>query len=165
VQIHAVPESQPGRARRVRAAAHHSDVPVAARALPTDLRQLQLRDPFRPNDIYDLDLLGTELVVLSACATGLGRYHPGEGIFGLRRDFEIVGVRSVLVTIWDVPSSTTVLLMREFYRGLLRGNSRTAALHAAQQAVRRRFPGPAAWAPFALFGDPAAFALADTKGG
>ena len=116
-------------------------------------------------DIYDLDLLGTELVVLSACATGLGRYHPGEGIFGLRRAFEIVGVRSVLVTIWDVPSSTTVLLMREFYRGLLRGNSRTAALHAAQQAVRRRFPEPAAWAPFALFGDPAAFALADTKDG
>jgi CHAT domain-containing protein len=105
-------------------------------------------------DVYDLDLLGTELVVLGACNTGLGLYHPGEGIFGLRRVFEIAGARSVLVTIWNVPSGPTVLLMREFYRGLLRGHSRITALRAAQQAVRRRYPEPTAWAPFALFGDP-----------
>jgi len=113
-------------------------------------------------DVYDLDLLGTELVVLSACATGLGSYHPGEGIFGLRRAFEIAGARSVLVTIWDVPSGPTILLMREFYRALLRGHSRTAALRAAQQAARRRYPEPAAWAPFALFGDPAPLTLVGT---
>jgi CHAT domain-containing protein len=105
-------------------------------------------------EVYDLDLLGTELVVLGACATGLGLYHPGEGIFGLRRAFEIAGVRSALVTIWDVPSDPTVLLMREFYRALLRGNRRTAALRAAQQTVRRRYPESTAWAPFVLFGDP-----------
>lgn len=104
-------------------------------------------------DVYDLDLLSTELVVLSACATGLGKYQPGEGIFGLRRAFEIAGARSVLVSIWDVPSEPTVLLMREFYRTLLRGHSRCAALRAAQQTVRRRYPEPAAWAPFTLYGD------------
>lgn len=74
--------------------------------------------------VYDLDLLGTELMVLSACATGLGEYHPREGTFGLRRACEIAGARSVLVSIWDVPSEPTVLLMREFYRTLLRGHSR-----------------------------------------
>lgn len=105
-------------------------------------------------DVYDLDLLGTELVVLSACATGLGEYQPGEGIFGLRRAFEIAGARSVVVSIWDVPSEPTVLLMREFYRTLLRGHSRAAALRAAQQTVRRRYPEPAAWAPFTLYGNP-----------
>jgi CHAT domain-containing protein len=83
----------------------------------------------------------------------LGLYHPGEGIFGLRRAFEIAGARSVLVTIWDIPSGPTVLLMREFYRALLRGHSPTTVLRAAQQAVRRRYPEPTAWAPFALFGD------------
>ncbi|MFJ7249443.1 CHAT domain-containing protein [Kitasatospora sp. NPDC098652] len=107
------------------------------------------------SDVYDLDLLGTELVVLSACVTGLGSYHPGEGVFGLRRTFEIAGARSVLVSVWDVPSEPTVQLMCEFYRALRRGASRTAALRRAQQAVRRRFPEPVAWAPFALFGDPA----------
>ncbi|MBT2452774.1 CHAT domain-containing protein [Streptomyces sp. ISL-43] len=106
-------------------------------------------------DVYDLDLLGTEMVVLSACGTGLGRYQPGEGVFGLQRAFEITGARSVLVSIWDVPSAPTALLMREFYRALLRGQPRTAALRRAQQAVRRRYPEPVAWAPFALFGDPA----------
>ncbi|MFD9407002.1 CHAT domain-containing protein [Streptomyces sp. NPDC059989] len=106
-------------------------------------------------DVYDLDLLGTEMVVLSACGTGLGRYQPGEGVFGLRRAFEITGARSVLVSLWDVPSAPTALLMREFYRALLRGRPRTAALRSAQQAVRRRYPEPVAWAPFALFGDPA----------
>jgi CHAT domain-containing protein len=113
-------------------------------------------------DVYDLDLLGTELVVLGACDTGLGLYQPGEGIFGLRRAFEITGARSVLVTIWDVPSAPTALLMREFYRALLRGHSRTAALRAAQQAVRRRYPEPKAWAPFALFGDPTPVTLINT---
>ncbi|MFE3498418.1 CHAT domain-containing protein [Kitasatospora sp. NPDC059160] len=106
------------------------------------------------SDVYDLDLLGTELVVLSACVTGLGSYHPGEGVFGLRRTFEIAGARSVLVSVWDVPSEPTVQLMCEFYRALRRGASRTAALRRGQQAVRRRFPEPVAWAPFALFGDP-----------
>ncbi|MFE2964363.1 CHAT domain-containing tetratricopeptide repeat protein [Streptomyces sp. NPDC059340] len=106
-------------------------------------------------DVYDLDLLGTEMVVLAACVTGLGSYHPGEGIFGLRRTFEIAGARSVLVSIWDVPSEPTVLMMREFYRVLRRGASRTAALRHALQAVRRRFPEPVAWASFAMFGDSA----------
>jgi CHAT domain-containing protein len=53
--------------------------------------------------------------------------------------------------------------MREFYRALLRGQSRTGALRAAQQAVRRRYPEPKAWAPFALFGDPTPVTLVDTQ--
>jgi CHAT domain len=54
---------------------------------------------------------------------GLGLHYPGEGIFGLRRAVEIADARSVLVTIWDVPSGPTVLLMREFYRALLLADS------------------------------------------
>ncbi|GDY30543.1 CHAT domain-containing protein [Gandjariella thermophila] len=102
-------------------------------------------------EVGGLDLAGTELVVLSvrtADPDGAGRLHV------LRRAFEAAGARSVVIGAWAVPSEPTTLLMREFYRGLVRGLPRTGALRNAQQAVRRRFPGPKVWASFACFGDP-----------
>lgn len=102
-------------------------------------------------EVGGLDLLGTELVVLSVRTADPAE---AERLDPLRRAFATAGARSVVMGAWTVPSEPTTLLMRELYRGLVRGLPRTGALRNAQQAVRRRFPGPAVWASFACFGDP-----------
>ncbi len=72
-------------------------------------------------DVSGLDLLDTELVVLSACETGLGRIHVGEGVFGLRRAFVLAGARTLVMSLWKVPDDPTRELMVDFYRRVLAG--------------------------------------------
>lgn len=105
------------------------------------------------DDILGMDLQGTELVTLSACETGIGAITAGEGNFGLRRSFLIAGARSLIVSLWKVPDEATAPLMREFYRGLLLGESKTSALRAAQDLVRTSRSHPVYWAAFILIGD------------
>jgi CHAT domain-containing protein len=88
-------------------------------------------------DVTGLDLLGTELVVLSACQTGLGEVQDGEGVFGLRRAFALAGARTLVLSLWKVPDAATTLLMGRFYENLIRGGKdRDLALHEAQQYTR-----------------------------
>jgi CHAT domain-containing protein len=88
-------------------------------------------------DVAGLDLLGTELVVLSACDTGLGEVHVGEGVFGLRRAFTVAGAKTLVMSLWKVPDLATALLMDRFYDNLLtRGLDRDLALREAQRATR-----------------------------
>jgi CHAT domain-containing protein len=105
-------------------------------------------------DVTGLDLLGTELVVLSACETGLGHVHAGEGVFGLRRAFQLAGARAVVMSLWKVPDGPTKELMAGFFRHLLSGQPRAAALRRAQLDLRSRYPDPRAWGAFVLQGDP-----------
>lgn len=102
------------------------------------------------------DLLGCELVVLSACKSGLGK-TMSEGMIGLARAFLIAGARSVLVSLWSVEDESAKLLMQHFYRALLaNGGNKAKALQEAMQEVRR-LPGksePQYWAPFVLIGAP-----------
>jgi hypothetical protein len=92
-----------------------------------------------------LDLFGTELVVLSACDTGLGEPQASEGIFGLRRALQESGAESVMLPMWSVPDADTQKLLTNFYKKWLSGMDKHAALKEAQQElqndVRSRFGG------------------------
>ncbi|HKI32356.1 MAG TPA: CHAT domain-containing protein, partial [Gemmataceae bacterium] len=105
-------------------------------------------------DVSGLDLLDTELVVLSACETGLGEVRTGEGVFGLQRAFILAGAKTLVMSLWKVDDEATCELMEDFYRRLLAGEPRSDALHAAQQALRQKYPEPYFWGPFVCLGNP-----------
>jgi len=100
--------------------------------------------------------LNADLVVLSACQTGLGKLVRGEGMVGLTRAFMYAGAPSVLVSLWSVSDKSTADLMDEFYRKLVRdSHSKTDALREAQLKLINdpKFSHPFYWAPFILVGD------------
>lgn len=106
-------------------------------------------------DVTGLDLLNTELVVLSACETGLGQeVHLGEGVFGLRRAFMLAGAKTLVMSLWKVPDQQTQELMVDFYQRILAGEPRAAALRGAQLALKERYPHPRFWGAFICQGDP-----------
>jgi CHAT domain-containing protein/tetratricopeptide (TPR) repeat protein/type II secretory ATPase GspE/PulE/Tfp pilus assembly ATPase PilB-like protein len=107
-------------------------------------------------DVCDLELSATELVVLSACDTGLGRVHVGEGVFGLRRAFALAGAETLVVSLWRVPDEQTRELMILFYRRLLSGHPRAAALRAAQLELQAAHADPFYWGAFICQGYPGA---------
>lgn len=105
-----------------------------------------------------LHLQGTELVVLSACETGLGKVENAEGVFGFRRALQEVGAESVLMSMWSVPDEETQELMMLFYKNWLGGKEKHEALHAAQLEMRTKVKEywgddrPYYWAAFVLTG-------------
>jgi CHAT domain-containing protein len=105
-------------------------------------------------DVSGMDLSGTELVVLSACETGLGQVHVGEGVFGLRRAFVLAGARTLVMSLWKVPDQQTQELMDDFYERVLAGQPVAEALRGAQLALKDREPDPHAWGAFVCLGDP-----------
>lgn len=110
-------------------------------------------------DVSGLDLLDTDLVVLSACETGLGEIHIGEGVFGLRRAFVLAGAKTLVMSLWKVPDKQTQELMEEYYCRLLDGQPRAEALRQAQLALKARYPNPLFWGAFICQGDPAPLPL------
>ena len=105
-------------------------------------------------DVAGLDLLSTELVVLSACETGLGEVRIGEGVFGLRRTFALCGAKTLVMSLWKVPDAETQELMEDFYRRVLAGEARAEALRQSQLGVKRKRPEPVFWGAFICQGDP-----------
>lgn len=109
----------------------------------------------RLQDIYNLRL-HADLVVLSACETGLGREIRGEGLIGLTRGFMYAGAARVLVSLWDVSDQGTSELMPRFYEAMLqKERPPAAALREAQMAMfkSRKWQSPYYWAPFTLQGE------------
>ena len=109
----------------------------------------------RANDIYNLKL-PADLVVLSACQTGLGKEIRGEGLIGLTRGFMYAGAARVVVSLWNVNDQATADLMTVFYQRMLRQGVRpAAALRAAQIEMwrRKQWQSPYYWAAFVLQGE------------
>jgi CHAT domain-containing protein/tetratricopeptide (TPR) repeat protein len=111
-------------------------------------------------EVTAMNLSGVEWAVLSACDTGLGVVKAGEGVFGLRRAFQVAGVRSVIMSLWPVDDDAARLWMRALYQGRLQKHLNTAeAMHAASSSVLRdrRAHGqsthPFYWAGFVAAGD------------
>jgi CHAT domain-containing protein len=105
-------------------------------------------------DVTGMDLLGTELVVLSACDTGRGEVRAGEGVFGLRRAFEIAGARTIVMSMWKANDGATRDLMVSFYDELAKGSTKLDALRHACTIVRKKYVHPAYWGAFILQGHP-----------
>jgi CHAT domain-containing protein/Tfp pilus assembly protein PilF len=109
----------------------------------------------RANEIYNLSL-PAELVVLSACQTGLGKEVRGEGLVGLTRGFMYAGAARVVVSLWNVNDRATAELMARFYTRMLKGGERpaTALRHAQVEMLEGgRWVSPYYWAAFTLQGE------------
>ena len=116
--------------------------------------------PLRPNmedgiltayEISQMDLSDTELVVLSACETGLGDIKGNEGVYGLQRAFKIAGVKNIMMSLWQVPDYQTKELMVRFYKNWLEEKMDIqAALLAAQNSMREEGYEPFHWAGFVV---------------
>jgi CHAT domain-containing protein len=98
--------------------------------------------------------LNLDLLTLSACNTGSTVPVGGDELLGLIRGFLLAGVRSLLVTLWEIGDESAPEFMSAFYRELRSGASLASATQSAICAVRERFPHPFHWAPYLLVGDP-----------
>lgn len=105
-------------------------------------------------EIFEQIRLNADLVVLSACDTGLGAELKGEGLIGLTRAFQYAGAKSIIVSLWGVNDESTSVLMGAFYRELRKGTTKDVALQRAMTAVRRnpKWRHPYYWSPFVLVG-------------
>ncbi len=120
----------------------------------TTVNQPQAEDGFiRMTEVMGLKF-GADLVALTACQTGLGKFLPGEGVMSMGRAFQYAGSRTVLMSLWSVAEQSSVQLVSHFFKELRNGRSKAQALMLARKEVRKQgFDHPFFWAPFILVGE------------
>lgn len=101
-------------------------------------------------EISQLDLSNTKLVVMSACETGRGKVDPIDGVLGLQRAFKKAGAKTIVMSLWKVNDEATSLMMSCFYKHLTNGKERHEALELARKDVEKEYPDPFYWAGFIM---------------
>jgi CHAT domain-containing protein len=133
-----------------------TDKPEAAAGPPARAVGPQREDGLlQVYEVFNLKL-NADLVVLSACETGLGKEVKGEGLIGLTNAFLYAGTPSVLVSLWNVHDRSTADLMVGFYQQLGRAQDKAEALRQAKLKLiqNEQYAHPYYWAPFILIGEP-----------
>ena len=100
-------------------------------------------------EISKMNLKNCDLVILSACETGIG-YRSFDGIIGLERAFKMAGVKSLIISLWKVDDEATSFMMDNFYKEMFKSNSIYDAFTSTQKIVREKYPDPYYWASFVL---------------
>ena len=146
----------PSTATHIPAQAGQAGEKTADRSPQSPIRNPQLEDGLlQVYEVFNLRL-SADLVVLSACETGLGKQVKGEGLIGLTHAFLYAGTPSVLVSLWSVQDRSTADLMVNLYQQMDRAQDKTEALRQAKLKLIKnsRYAHPYYWAPFILIGEP-----------